>query len=286
MKEKAFFNWSGGKDSALALHKTMLSDKYNIQCLLTNINCVHDRVSMHGVRRNLMAAQTASIGLPLVTVDLPEEPSMQEYEMMMLEKVNALKTSGCTKAIFGDIFLENLKNYREQKLKEAGIDCIFPLWKIDTTELIKEFIDAGFKAIIVCVNEQYLDKSFCGRIIDASFINDLPLTVDVCGENGEFHSFVFDGPVFGNQFNLIKEISCIKNIKRRKLRIIIMIILQITDFIFATCHRFNLYSSQDLKLQDSTLQKIQRPYLYYNPYHLQDIPNPACECGCLYHQEL
>ncbi len=194
--ENAFFNWSGGKDSALALYKAMLSNKYNIQCLLTNINCVHDRVSMHGVRRSLMAAQTASIGLSLVTVELPEEPSMQEYERMMLEKVNALKAFGCSKAIFGDIFLEDLKIYREQKLKEAGIECVFPLWKIDTTELIKEFIDAGFKAIVVCVNEQYLDKSFCGRIIDTSFVNDLPSTVDVCGENGEFHSFVFDGPIF------------------------------------------------------------------------------------------
>jgi len=201
--EKAFFNWSGGKDSALALYKAMLSNEYTIQCLLTNINRVHDRVSMHGVRRSLVEAQTASIGLPLVTVELPEEPSMQEYETMMLEKVNALKTSGCNKAIFGDIFLEDLKNYREQKLKAAGIECVFPLWKIDTTELIKEFIDKGFKAIVVCVNEQYLNKSFCGRMIDASFINDLPSTVDVCGENGEFHSFVFDGPIFKQpvQFN-------------------------------------------------------------------------------------
>ena len=203
MTEKAFFNWSGGKDSALALYKAMHSNEYTIQCLLTNINRVHDRVSMHGVRRILMEAQAALIGLPLVTLDLPEEPSMQEYEMMLMDKVNELKASGCSKAMFGDIFLEDLKNYRMQKLKEAGVECVFPLWQIDTTALIKEFIDAGFKAIIVCVNEQYLDKSFCGRIIDASFINDLPSTVDICGENGEFHSFVFDGPVFKQpiQFN-------------------------------------------------------------------------------------
>jgi uncharacterized protein (TIGR00290 family) len=196
VKQKAFFNWSGGKDSALGLYKAMLSNEYNIQCLLTNINSVHDRVSMHGVRRSLMEAQAASAGLPLITVDLPEEPSMEEYETMMLNKVNTLKASGCSKAIFGDIFLEDLKNYREEKLKEAGIECVFPLWKIDTTKLINEFMDAGFKAIIVCVNEQYLNKDFCGRIIDTSFINDLPSNVDVCGENGEFHSFVFDGPLF------------------------------------------------------------------------------------------
>src|SRR6516225_3233573 len=114
--EKAFFNWSGGKDSALALYKTMLSNEYSIHCMLTNINRAHDRVSMHGVRRSLMEAQAASIGLPLVTVDLPEEPSMQEYETMMLNKINAFKASGYNKAIFGDIFLEDLKRYREQKL--------------------------------------------------------------------------------------------------------------------------------------------------------------------------
>lgn len=192
----AFFNWSGGKDSALALYKAMRSDEYNIQCLLTNINSVHDRVSMHGVRRSLMEAQAASVGLPLVTVELPEAPSMEDYEEIMFNKVKALKDTGCSKAIFGDIFLEDLKVYREKKLKEAGIDCVFPLWKIDTAELVKEFISLGFKAIVVCVNEQYLDKRFCGRLIDASFVNDLPSNIDVCGENGEFHSFVFDGPIF------------------------------------------------------------------------------------------
>lgn len=196
MREQAFFNWSGGKDSALALYKAMHSDAYNIQCLLTNINSVHDRVSMHGVRRSLMEAQAASIGLPLVTVELPEEPSMQDYETIMLTKINALKTAGCSKAIFGDIFLEDLKTYREQKLREAGVECVFPLWKIDTAELVNEFVNLGFKAIVVCVNEQYLDRSFCGRLIDTSFVNDLPSNVDVCGENGEFHSFVFEGPIF------------------------------------------------------------------------------------------
>lgn len=198
MKEQAFFNWSGGKDSALALFKATQSGQYDIRRLLTNFNGDNNRVSMHGVRKELMEKQAASIGLPLVTIDLPEEPSMELYEKMMLEKVSSLKKSGCSKAIFGDIFLEDLKAYREKQLNQAGIDCIFPLWKIDTSVLIREFIDAGFKAIIVCVNEQYLDKSFCGNILDESLINDLPQGVDVCGENGEFHSFVFDGPVFKN----------------------------------------------------------------------------------------
>lgn len=201
MKENAFMNWSGGKDSALCLYKALQSKKYNIKYLLTNVNAVHNRISMHGVRRSLLKMQAASIGIPLKTVELTEQPTMKEYEEMMTKKIQELKSAGCTKAIFGDIFLEDLKLYREQKLQEANIECVFPLWKKKTTSLIKEFIDVGFKAIIVCVNESYLNKSFCGRLIDDSFINDLPGNVDVCGENGEFHSFVFDGPIFKQRIN-------------------------------------------------------------------------------------
>lgn len=192
----AYMNWSGGKDSSLCLYKALQSKQYNITHLLTSVNAIHDRISMHGVRRELLFAQAVSIGIPLTTIELPEQPSMTEYEQCMMNKVNELKTFGCTHSIFGDIFLEDLKLYREKKLKEANIECVFPLWKISTTELINEFIQLGFKGIIVCVNEKFLDKSFCGRIIDASFLNDLPANVDPCGENGEYHSFVFDGPVF------------------------------------------------------------------------------------------
>lgn len=200
----AFFNWSGGKDAALALYKILQSKKYHVQYLLTNVNAAHDRISMHGVRRSLLQAQAASINIPLQTIELPEQPSMKEYEQNMMQKIEALKLSGCTTAIFGDIFLEDLKLYREQKLKQANIECIFPLWKMNTTELIKEFIAVGFNAIVVCVNQTYLDKSFCGRLIDESFVNDLPNNVDVCGENGEFHSYVFDGPIFKRPINFYK----------------------------------------------------------------------------------
>jgi uncharacterized protein (TIGR00290 family) len=204
MKANAFFNWSGGKDSALALYKVLQVDQYNLKYLLTNVNAAHDRVSMHGVRRNLLEMQAASIGIPLQTIELPEQPTMQQYEEQLLHQIKKLKSAGCSKAIFGDIFLEDLKCYREQKLKEVEIECIFPLWKIDTKQLMHEFIVLGFKAIIVCVNEMYLDKSFCGRLIDESFVNDLPENVDACGENGEFHSFVFDGPIFKQPINFIK----------------------------------------------------------------------------------
>ncbi|CAN5636859.1 diphthine--ammonia ligase [soil metagenome] len=195
-KMQAYMNWSGGKDSSLCLHKVLQSGIYHITNLLTSVNAVHSRISMHGVRRALLEMQAVSIGVPLTTIELPEQPGMAEYEAAMLLKVNSLKAAGCTHNIFGDIFLEDLRLYREQKLAAAGIECVFPLWKINTTELVHEFIELGFKSIVVCVNEQYLDKSFCGRIIDEDFVNDLPANVDPCGENGEFHSFVFDGPIF------------------------------------------------------------------------------------------
>jgi uncharacterized protein (TIGR00290 family) len=195
---KSYMNWSGGKDSALALYKVLRDPSLQVDALLTNVNSAYDRISMHGVRRSLLELQAAAIGLPLQTIELPEEPSMAAYEKAMLDKVTSLKHEGYNKSIFGDIFLEDLKLYREQQLSKVGIDCVFPLWKIDTAALIKEFIALGFKTIVVCVNEKFLDKSFCGRIIDEDFIKDLPENVDPCGENGEFHTFVFEGPIFKN----------------------------------------------------------------------------------------
>jgi len=196
MQLPSYMNWSGGKDSALCLYKALQSRQYDIRYLLTSVNAAHNRISMHGVKRELLEAQANALAIPLQTIELPEQPGMTEYEQNMLQKVNELKTQGCTHAIFGDIFLEDLKVYRENKLKEVGIKCAFPLWKIDTTELLKEFLALGFKTIIVCVNEKYLDKSFCGRIIDESFLTDLPGNVDPCGENGEFHTYCFDGPIY------------------------------------------------------------------------------------------
>jgi len=203
-KVQTYMNWSGGKDSALCLYKAMQSGSYNITHLLTSVNAVHNRISMHGVKRSLLEAQANAIGLPLLTIKLPEQPSMQEYEEAMLAKVQQLKQSGCTHAIFGDIFLEDLRVYREQKLQQQGIACAFPLWKQDTTALVHEFIHLGFKSMVVCVNGQYLDKSFCGRVIDESFLQDLPTNVDPCGENGEFHSFVFEAPVFKQPIAITK----------------------------------------------------------------------------------
>jgi uncharacterized protein (TIGR00290 family) len=194
--KKALFNWSSGKDSALALYKMLQQPDYKITYLLTSVNEQYQRISMHGVRTELLEEQAKSIGLPLKIMQIPEMPSMEIYEKIMRDTLSELKYEGHTHAVFGDIFLEDLRKYREDKLSQIGFEGIFPLWKIPTADLIQEFIELGFKTIVVCVNERYLDKSFLGRVIDQEFIRDLPENVDVCGENGEFHTFTFDGPIF------------------------------------------------------------------------------------------
>lgn len=165
-------------------------------CLLTSVNEQYQRISMHGVRVELLAKQAEGIGLPLIKLQMPEMPTMEVYESIMEAALKDLKSKGATVSIFGDIFLQDLRKYREDKLSILDLKGVFPLWKISTTELIRKFIDAEFKAVITCVNENYLDKSFAGRIIDKEFLDDLPHKVDPCGENGEFHTFVFDGPIF------------------------------------------------------------------------------------------
>jgi len=196
LKEKIIFNWSSGKDSAFCLYKMLQTQQYDIMCLLTSINEQHQRISMHGVRVDLLDTQAESIGLPLIKMQIPEMPTMEMYEKVMTTTLTDLKNKGATASAFGDIFLEDLRKYRETKLSELNLKGVFPLWKIPTDKLIREFIDLGFKTIVTCVNEKYLDKSFVGRIIDNDFLKDLPENVDPCGENGEFHTFVFDGPIF------------------------------------------------------------------------------------------
>jgi len=192
---KSFFNWSGGKDSAFCLYKAQ-QEGSNVQVLVTTVSQSTDRITMHGVRKELLQQQAAAIGLPLHMIELPSSTGMNVYEEAIRKKNEELKDQGFTHAISGDLFLEDLKKYRERLYTKDGIECLFPLWKMDTKELLHQFIADGFKAIIVCVNTAYLDKSFCGRLLDEAFINDLPGNVDVCGENGEYHSFVFDGPIF------------------------------------------------------------------------------------------
>ncbi len=193
---KGIMNWSGGKDSSLCLYKVLQSQAYKQLTLLTTVNAAFRRISMHGVRVELLEQQAASIGLPLQQIALPETVSMTEYSDTMRRVLLDFQQQGVTDSIFGDIFLEDLKHYREQQLAQVGIQGVFPLWKQEPKQLMQTFLDAGFRAVIVCVNDAYLDRSFAGRILDQDCINDLPANVDICGENGEYHSFVFDGPIF------------------------------------------------------------------------------------------
>ncbi|KPE49536.1 diphthine--ammonia ligase [Chryseobacterium indologenes] len=196
MKTKAIFNWSSGKDSSLALFKVMQENKYEVTSLLTSINKEFQRISMHGVHVSLLEKQAENLGFPLIKMELPKEPSMEEYRTIMDKTMSHVKSMGVTASVFGDIFLEDLRQYREDQLNAIGMEAVFPLWKRNTTELIYEFLGLGFKTIVTCVNGTYLDKSFAGRIIDQRFLDDLPENVDPCGENGEFHTFTFDGPIF------------------------------------------------------------------------------------------
>lgn len=200
----AYFNWSTGKDSALALYRVLNAEEYSVKKLVTSINGHYDRVSMHGLRREMMELQIKALNIPSQTIELSEKPTMEEYEQQMTDAVNDLKSEGLHTAVFGDIFLEDLKAYREKQLSGVGVKCVFPLWKEDTKVLLQEFLDLGFKAITVCVDAQKLGEEFVGRIIDEQFIKDLPEDVDPCGENGEFHTFCFAGPIFKEEIKFKK----------------------------------------------------------------------------------
>jgi uncharacterized protein (TIGR00290 family) len=194
--KKSIFLWSGGKDSANALYKVFVEKEFYVKCLLTTVSEEHDRISMHGVRTSLLDKQIMSIGFPLQKMLIPESASMETYDSAIEERMIRFREEGITHCICGDIFLEDLREYREKQLAKVGMKAVFPLWKTDSRKLVIGFINAGFRAIVTCVDERYLDKSFCGREINNDFINDLPENVDPCGENGEYHSFVFDGPLF------------------------------------------------------------------------------------------
>jgi uncharacterized protein (TIGR00290 family) len=188
------FNWSGGKDSALALYYSLKNPELDIRYLVTTINDAADRISMHGVRTELLIQQAESIGIPLYQIRLPEMPGMAEYDEVMGGHLARFKNEGITHSIFGDIFLEDLKSYRDARLAEVGMTGIYPLWKRDTRELINEFLSLGFGTVIACVQERL--EGIVGKEIDQNLINNLPADIDVCGENGEFHTFAFKGPIF------------------------------------------------------------------------------------------
>ncbi len=195
--EPVIISWSGGKDSVLALF-LLNREKFNVRTLITSISEEYNRVSMHGVRKELLEKQTNSIGIPLITISLPKDTTNEEYEKIMKQEMLYFKSHRIYHVVFGDIFLEDIRNYRESNLSKIGMKAIFPLWKKDTKELAHLFINLGFKAIITSVDSKFLEGSFVGKIFDREFINSLPPDIDPAGENGEFHTFVFDGPIFIN----------------------------------------------------------------------------------------
>lgn len=199
MPRKTYMNWSSGKDSSMALYAMQQDPSLRIDRLLTTVNKTHERVSMHGLRTSLLQAQAQAIGLPLDIIELSETADMPEYNHLMKTKLDELSAVGYSDTIFGDIFLEDLRRYRQDMLAPYGFQVHFPLWQKDTRQLLNEFIAQGFAAIVVCINANSLDKRFVGRRIDAAFIDELPADVDPCGENGEFHTFCYDGPIFAHR---------------------------------------------------------------------------------------
>ena len=194
MAEKVLFSWSGGKDSAMALYTISRDQRYEVVGLLTTVTEGYKRISMHGVREALLEQQASSIGLPLSKVFLSKNSSNEEYESRMKEAMLKTREAGVSMVAFGDIFLYEIKKYRESNLAKVGMNGVFPLWAKDN--LPQMFLDSGFKAIVTCVDAKVLDAKFVGRLFNTEFLDELPTSVDPNGENGEFHSFVFDGPIF------------------------------------------------------------------------------------------
>ena len=196
MKKKTLLSWSSGKDSAWALHRLQQDPEIDVVGLFCTVNQKFDRVAMHGVRREFLELQAERVDLPLDIIDIPYPCSNDEYETQMsifIDRAIANKIECCA---FGDLYLEDVRQYRENNLKGTGITPLFPLWGMPTEELSREMVKSGLRAIITCIDPKSLPDKFVGREYDLSFLADIPEKVDPCGENGEFHSFAFEGPMF------------------------------------------------------------------------------------------
>ena len=200
-KKKAIVSWSTGKDSAYAYHKALQSGEYDIVGLLTTITETFERVSMHGTRESLLDEQARLLGVPIIKIHIPWPCTNDIYEEKMREAVAEVKTQGVTHMIFGDLFLEDIRNYREEKMAGTELNCVFPLWGIDTTELAKEMVASGLRSVLVCIDPKALDAGYAGRIYDETLLKDFPPHIDPCGENGEFHTAVIAGPMFDSPIN-------------------------------------------------------------------------------------
>jgi uncharacterized protein (TIGR00290 family) len=196
MRPKALMCWSSGKDSAWALHRLRTAGEVEIVGLLTTINRDAGRVSMHAVRERLLDEQAAALGLPVTKVLIPEQCVNADYERAMAAALEQARDGGVTAVAFGDLFLEDVRRYREERLAPTGITPLFPLWGLDTAKLAREMVEAGLRAHITCVDPRQLDRSFAGRTFEHALLDALPAAVDPCGERGEFHTFAHSGPMF------------------------------------------------------------------------------------------
>jgi uncharacterized protein (TIGR00290 family) len=196
MKSSLLLGWSGGKDSALALYELQKKPEVEIAALLTTVTEGYDRISMHGVRKTLLTRQAEAVGVPLQEIPIPQKCTNEIYEERMQQTLEKYKKEGIMAAAFGDLFLQDIRTYREERMARIGMKAVFPLWGLNTSDLAGRFIQLGFRAILVCVDTQVLNPEFSGREYDMALLNDLPKGVDPCAENGEFHTFVYDGPIF------------------------------------------------------------------------------------------
>lgn len=203
MPERILLSWSGGKDSCMTLAEVLTDDRYEVAALVTTITEGYDRISMHGVRRMLLERQAAALGLLLSPVYIPMNAGNADYESRMEAVFSHYQREGVTTVAFGDLFLADIRRYREAWLDRIGMRPIFPLWHRETPALARSFIDRGFETVLTCVDERTLDRSFSGRRFDHQLLQDLPATVDPCGENGEFHTFVFGGPLFHDEVHFV-----------------------------------------------------------------------------------
>ena len=195
-KTRVALSWSGGKDSALALHALRADPTREVVALVTTVTGGHDRIAMHGVRRSLLHAQAASLGLPVIEVAIPQRCSNDAYESAMEAAFARLAADGVPEVAFGDLYLADVRAYRDRLVARGGLAALYPLWKRDTAVLAREFIALRFRAVLVCVDPAQVDVAFCGREYDDALLDALPSSADPCGENGEFHTFVYDGPGF------------------------------------------------------------------------------------------
>ncbi|MGH9776488.1 MAG: ATP-binding protein [Candidatus Acidiferrales bacterium] len=202
-RPKAWLAWSSGKDSAWALHKIQCEARIEVTALLTTITEIYKRVAMHGVREHLVKAQAEAAGLPLEMVRIPSPCPNEVYEEAMAEALVAAIRAGVTHVIFGDLFLEDIRRYRERQMAALDLTPVFPLWGRDTTRLAREMLEGGLEAYLTCVDPKQIDASFAGRRFDAQLIRDLPSAAGPCGENGEFHTFACAGPMFRNPIPVV-----------------------------------------------------------------------------------